>query len=254
MLKKSCSTFILMLAYLGCLPASHAQPETRVYKMPETLLQKLKTETGQRQRGECEQKKRELFSSHFYALDNKLLLLIDLPDYFCNSGSFIPVTVDSQGHWEAGNVIESLPTELLTDTAHQLWLVSHWEIEAVVPLLHHSIDGVHWQEISLPKERKIDCCFEYIKQICINASQIQLKFTGLDDSPVEYWRTTVNDSLKATPVWQKLPPQQLNNQQQCQSTPLSNGDWKRKPSANASEIQFQSAMQHISVIIPHWLK
>lgn len=245
------SSSLLLLASLAYLSASCAQANSKVYKMPQTLVQKLKTETEQRQRGECEQQHLELFSDHFYALsDGKLLLLIGLPDYFCHSGSFMPVTIDNQGHWNTGAVIESLPTELLTDKARRLWLVSHWEIEGVFPFLHHSTDGSHWQEISLPKPQNIDCCFQYLKQVCVVEAQIQLKFTGIDDTPVEYWGTTVSDSLTSTPHWQKLAPQQLKNDKLCQINPLTNGDWQRTLTADGNEVRFQSAIQGITVIIP----
>lgn len=240
---------LLMLLNLLCLPALYAQPKVQVYKMPADLVNRLKAETGQRLRGECEQKKREVGSNQFYALDNgKLLLLIGLPDYFCNASSFMPVTVDKLGHWNAGAVLENYPTFLLTDSNQQLWLTSHWEIEGVYPVLHHSVDGVTWQEISLPKERKIDCCFQYLKQVCLNNSQIQLKFTGIDDTPVEYWATSITDSLKPVPDWKKVNPQQ------CQATAITSGDWQRKTSANGADISFESTAQGFKVVIPRWLK
>lgn len=242
---------VLAWAGLGSVPISYAQPAAVIYKMPKTLLKRLKAETEQRYRGECEQK-RSLDSDDFYALaDGKLLFFIGLPDYFCNASSFMPITVDNQGHWESGAVIESHPFLLMTDAARRLWLVSHWENEAVFPLLHYSIDGVHWQEINLPQARKIDCCFEYIKQICLLEPEIQVKFTGIDDTQAEYWAATVSDILKTTPNWQKLTPQQLKNDNQCQTTPLEQADWQRK--TTDTEIRFQSAEQQVSVIIPRWL-
>ena len=240
---------LMLMLNLVCLPVSHARPEGPILKMPATLVNRLKTETEQRQRGECEQNKREFSSHQFYTLNNgKLLILIGLPDYFCNASSFMPVTVDNQGHWEAGAVLESYPTFVLTDSHQQFWLISHWEIEGVYPVLHHSIDGVNWQEISLPKERKFDCCFQYIKQVCFSDAQIQLKFTGIDDTPVEYWATSVSDSLSPVPNWKK------SNLQKCQTTPLTSGDWQRKVSAKATAVRFQSATQRFKVLIPRWLK
>ncbi len=239
---------VFMLLNLLCLPALYAQPKIPVYTMPAALVNRLKAETEQRQRGECEQKQREFGSNHFYALNGKLLLLIALPDYFCNASSFMPVTIDKQGHWDAGAVLENYPTFLLTDSSQQLWLASHWEIEGVYPVLQRSIDGINWQEISLPKERKIDCCFQYLKQVCLNNSQIQLKFTGLDDTPVEYWATSVSNSLKPSPDWKKVSPQH------CQATAVTAADWQRKTSANGAQISFESETQGFKALIPRWLK
>lgn len=240
---------VFILLNLLCSPELYAQPTIPVYQMPAALVNRLKAETAQRQRGECEQKQREFGSHQFYALNNaKLLLLIGLPDYFCNASSFMPVTIDKLGHWETGAVLENYPTFLLTDSRQQLWLTSHWEIEGVYPVLQHSIDGVNWQEVSLPKERHIDCCFQYLKQVCLNNSQIQLKFTGIDDTPVEYWATGVTDSLKSAPDWKKTSPQP------CQATAITTGDWQRKTSANGTGISFESTTQGFKVVIPRWLK
>lgn len=236
----------LMAIVLANLTSIHAHAAT--IKMPKTVLTQLKIATEQRQKGECEQKKLELLSADFYALNNgNLLILIGLPDYFCHASSFMPVTVDKSGHWKVGTVIESYPSLLVSDAQQQLWLVSHFEHEAVFPVLHHSIDGVHWQEINLPKSRHIDCCFEWIKAICITESQLQLKFTGIDNARVEYWQTPISDSLKTTPNWQKMAAQQ------CQMTALTSGDWQRKPATNGTEILFHSATAQVTVSIPKWL-
>lgn len=246
---------LLLLVNLLCLPDIYAQPAIRVYKMPAVLVNRLKTETLQRQRGECEQKNREFNSHSFYALNNnKLLLLLGLPDYFCNASSFMPVVIDSSGNWRAGVVFESYPTFLLSDSSQQLWLASHWEIEGVFPLLHHSLDGVYWQEISLPKERNIDCCFEYIKQVCINKLHIQLKFSGMDDTQTGYWQTSIDDSLKTMPNWQKLDGGKIILPEQCQAIALTGGDWQRTVTKNGEEVSFQSATQGFKVIVPRWLK
>lgn len=239
----------LMGASLLGLPVSYAKPALAVYKMPDDLVKRLHTETAQRQRGECD-KQREFASATFFALNQKLLVLIGLPDYFCHASSFLPVTIDKQGHWQAGAVIESYPTFLLHDNSEQLWLVSHWEIEGVYPLLHHSLDGAHWQEISLPKERQVDCCFEYLKQVCPSDSLLQLKFTDMDEVKAGYWQTTRSESLKAAPNWQKSSPAP----QQCRATSVTIGDWQRQEIAHHAQIQFYSATQGFKVQIPRWLK
>lgn len=245
---------LLLFSGLNYLSLSHAKPPN-VYKMPLFLFEQLRKETEQRRRGECEQKKQALNSTHFYALtDNKLLILIELPDYFCYSSSFMPVTINNQGQWEMSSVIESRPSELLTDTTGQLWLLSYFENEAVFPILHHSIDGKNWQEINLPKSSGIDCCFEYIKQICVKDAKIQLKLTGIDDTQQEYWETTVKDSVTTTPHWQKLAAKYVKNSNLCETKPLTNGNWQRNFSKNNEEVSFKSATIPITITIPAWLK
>jgi hypothetical protein len=240
-LKKN-SYFGLLLLVSVC-----AQAKPLVYSLPQSLQRQLKVATEQRQRGECEQKPAS-FNNTFYALGDKLLLFIGLPDYFCYSRSFMPITVDSKGRWQAGDVIESMPTSLHIDTTQQLWLISHWEVEAIVPFLHHSTDGVHWQEIKLP-QTKIDCCFVSLKQICITPPQLELKLAGVDDTQVENWSTSLTDSLQSTPNWQ--PSNQASKQ--CQTTPLTSGDWQQKISPNGKNIWLESATHHRKIILPRWL-
>lgn len=225
------------------------QAKTQVYTLPKTLQHQLKIETQQRQRGECEQTSVP-FSYTFYTVSDKLVLFIGLPDYFCYSRSFMSITVDKKGHWQAGNVIESSPTSLLTDTKKQLWLISHWEVEAVVPFLHHSTDGVHWQDIKLP-QTTIDCCFVWLKQVCTTPHHIQLKLAGINDAQIQYWSTTLDDSLKATPTWQKSNHQDTN---QCPSTELSSGDWQQKTSPDGKNVWLESATHHIKIVLPRWFK
>ncbi len=246
---------LFVLAGLFFMANGNADPITVVYKMPSNLVARLKAETEQRDRGECEQKKRELISSTFYALSpNKLLILIGIPDYFCHASSFMPVTVDSQGYWQIGTVLESYPSVLLLDESQGLWLVSHWEHEAVFPFLHYSTNGLNWQEINLPKSRQVDCCFEWLKQVCVTDSTVQLKFAGMNDARVEYWQTTINESLKITPRWRKSLLQKIKKTQHCQTVPLGVEDWQRRPAPNGTEIWFYSVKQAFSVVIPRWLE
>jgi hypothetical protein len=246
--------WILLLGSLHCQIALCAEPAVTLYNMPSALRLQLKVETEQRRRGECEQKKLALESTAFYALQNKnLLIFIGLPDYFCGSASFMPVTIDSQGHWSAGAVIESNPSLLLTDAARRLWLVSHFEIEAVFPLLHQSQDGVHWQEITLPKPADIACCFQYLKNVCVTESVLQLKLTGLEDTTVSYWQTPLRTNLPPNPAWQKMSLPPIKKASQCQTVPLTSGDWQRKLSKNSLAIEFHSAAQRMTVIMPRWL-
>jgi hypothetical protein len=256
MQKRLRHAFIAILIFLSGFvvqPLSYAAKTRPVYNMPDSLLKQIRLETEQRSRGECEQRK-ELDSTKFYALNNQLFVLLGLADYFCHSSSFMPITIDKQGHWQAGAVIETQPMELFSDANGQLWMLSYFEHEAVVPYLHHSKDALHWQEISLPKSRQIECCFEYIKQLCLSGDKIGLKFTGIDENPVEYWQTAVANSLTASPSWQKLSLTPAADFQQCENKSLTAGSWQRTLSKNGRQVNFQSPNSAFQVRLPRWLK
>ncbi|MDD2776306.1 MAG: hypothetical protein PHU06_10145 [Gallionella sp.] len=229
--------------------------ETAVYTLPPALQQQLKLATEQLRKAECDEAKLSLSSELFYSLPTgELLILMGLPSYMCHIGSFMPTMVDRQGHWSWGDAIDGYPALLLTDSTRGYWLVSHGEIEGVYPELRHSRDGLHWQEITLPESRNIDCCFEWLKQVCEVDGQIQLQFSGMDDEVTGFWSTTLNDSLTATPHWQKRTPEQVQPATQCQTTPLNQGNWQRKLSPNGKTVRFQSTQQRSTVVIPNWLK
>ncbi|MDD4963843.1 MAG: hypothetical protein PHI11_08000 [Gallionella sp.] len=229
--------------------------ETASYTLPPALQQQLKLATEQLRKAECDEAKLPLSSELFYSLPTgELLILMGLPSYMCQIGSFMPMRVDRQGYWSWGDAIDGYPTLFLTDSTQGYWLVSHGEIEAVYPELRHSRDGLHWQEIVLPESRKIDCCFEWLKQVCEVDGKIQLQFSGMDDEVTGFWSTTLNDSLTSTPHWQKLEPEQVQPTTQCQTTPINHGNWQRKLSENGKTVRFQSKQQRSTVVIPYWLK
>lgn len=253
MLKNLVVVLISLLTSFIFNTASYA--ETASYTLPPALQQQLKLATEQLRKGECEEAKLPLSSELFYSLPTgELLILMGLPSYMCQIGSFMPIVVDRQGHWSWSDALDGYPALLLTDSVHGYWLVSHGEIEGVYPELRHSRDGLHWQDIVLPESRNIDCCFEWLKQVCEVDGQIQLQLSGMDDEVVGYWSTTLNDSLTATPHWQKLTPEQVQPAKQCQATPLNQGNWQRKLSENGKTVRFQSTQQRSTVVIPYWLK
>ncbi len=229
--------------------------ESTIYTLPIALQQQLKLATEQLRKGECDDEKQPLSSELFYSLPTgELLILMGLPSYMCHIGSFMPIMVDHQGHWSWHDAIDGYPALLLTDSTQGYWLVSHGEVEGVYPALRHSRDGLHWQEIVLPESRNIDCCFEWLKQVCEVDGKIQLQFSSMDDEVTGFWSTTLNDSHAATPHWQKLTPEQIQPATQCQTAPLGQGNWQRKPNQQAQSVQFQSTQPGNTILIPLWLK
>ena len=231
--------------------------DRRVYRLPNTILKKItdKMKGGDWGCGENGDKI-EIFSNHFFNLDNnKLLLLLGISEYLCGSNTFIPVTVDYHGKWEYGRFIEGEPTLLVKGSDNALWLNSQWQIEGTYPSLYRSTDGIEWQEVTLPENRNVDCCFEWLTQICFAGQRIRLKFYGDYTNKTEYWVAYVHDILKPIVKWHQLNHVDKHFEKECFFVPVTKGNWIRTESENTAEIRFQ--LKHnrhvLTVIIPKWI-
>lgn len=122
-----------------------------------------------------------LFSREYYEIaPHNLLFFVGLPDYLCDSSnSFVPIVVDVDGNVTWGERMYGEPALVVQDQQQRLWLVTQWAVEASYPLLYRSENGIKWTEIPLPEERDVDCCFEYLNEICFQDEEMRVRFTGL---------------------------------------------------------------------------
>jgi hypothetical protein len=229
--------------------------DRRFSRLPNTILKKITEKMKEGGWGGCGDKgdKIEIFSNHFFNLENnKLLLLLGISDYLCDFNTFIPVTVDYQGKWEEGRFISGEPTWLVKGSDNALWLNSQWQIEGTYPSLYHSKDGTQWQEVTLPENRNVDCCFEWLTQICFDKQQIRLKFYGDYTNKTAYWVAGMPDILKPIPKWHQVTHVEQNTENECSFVPVTKGNWIRTESENTPEIRFQLTQNDhtLTVIIP----
>jgi len=227
----------------------------QLYRLPNSILKKMREKMKGDGWGEYGDKgdKIEIFSNHFFNLENnKLLLLLGISDYLCYSNKFIPVTVDYQGKWEEGKFISGEPTWLVKAPDNALWLNSQWQIEGTYPSLYYSKDGTQWQEITLP-ETRVDCCFEWLTQICFNKPQVRLTFSG--SKKTAYWVANIPDILKPIPKWHQLNHVDKDIENDCSFVSVTKGNWIRTEAENTQEIRFQLKQNdHIlTVIIPKFI-
>lgn len=216
------------------------QAKPNVYTLPQAIEQQIINETAKQLRSACEQPHAPL-NYTVYALDKQLLLFVHLPDEACHSRSVLPIHLN-KSNWQTGEILDSLPSALYQDPNKQLWLISHWESEGVLPYLHSSSDGIHWQNINLPDTKNIDCCFVYLKQLCVTPTELQIKLTGTDDTNNHYW----SQPLK-TNEWHNI-----NALTACSNTEIGFDDWQQTP--HGKHIWLESKKRQLKIILPRWLK
>jgi hypothetical protein len=227
----------------------------RIYGMPSSILQNINQAI---QDGNFSCEKKVLFSRNFFELnDKRLLILVGIPDYFCASNSFMPVTVDDQGKWRAGSIIPGEPSWMLLGPDNALWLAAQWQIEGTFPALYRSMNGVDWNEIKLPENRDVDCCFERLDQICFQQGIIRLKFASAVTGKTACWEAEVDGLAGLGPVWKQIGNTWDGDQETpCPFVPLGQGAWIRKESNKAGGIIFKKSSRYskISVVIPNALE
>jgi hypothetical protein len=240
----------------GCGSNKEAMEEKeRVYSMPSSIWQNIK-QAVQDSDFSCE--KKTLFSRHFFELaDQRLLILIGIPDYLCASNSFLPVAVDDQGQWQTGAITPGEPSLMVVGPDKALWLVAQWQIEGTFPALYRSLNGVDWQEIKLPENRDVDCCFERLDRICFHQGSIRLKFASAVTAKTACWEAGVEGLAGSGPVWRQIANDpDGGNEALCPFVVMGQGGWIRRESDRSSGVIFKKDNRHskFSVVIPSSLE
>jgi len=109
-----------------------------------------------------------------------LLVFVQVPNYQCASSNLaLPVIVDAAGHWRWGRTLEGVVDTIVRAADGALWAISHWVVEAHVPHLWRSADGLTWQEVALPgKENPTSLALSHL---CLTGDAVQIQ---LDDDDV----------------------------------------------------------------------
>ncbi len=238
---------------LGQCCFSNQKVETRVYNMPDSIVQAIGRAV---QDGNFSCAKKTLFSRDYFQLDDeRLLILVGIPDYLCASNSFMPVVADGQGKWLAGPPMPGAPSWIVPGPDDALWLAAQWQVEGTFPALYRSLNGVDWQEIKLPDNRGVDCCFERLERICFHRGAIRLKFAGDATAKTAYWEAGL-EALALPgqePVWKSADAfQEGAGETSCPFVPLGHGSWTRIESEQSSWIYFKKNRMYskISLVIP----
>lgn len=248
--------FILLGIVLSLCPGAGANNgaaarKERIYRLPGSILRNIHQAV---QDGDFSCERKVLFSRHFFELaDGRLLILLGIPDYLCAANSFMPVTVDDRGHWRAGAIMPGEPSLTAVGPDKALWLAAQWQAEGTYPALYRSLNGVDWQEIKLPENRDVDCCFERLERICFQQGRLRLKFASAVTGKTACWETEVERLAGPGPVWKPIVAARDGEQEiPCSYVPLGQGAWTRKESGRARAGIFKKIGRHskITVVVP----
>lgn len=196
---------ILLLTLTLTLFATNSMPKS----IQDQLCQRLAYDDNR-----CENGSAIEYKTHHLMNNGKLLLFVYL-NPLTSVHPYIPVskiavTVDPNGKWEIAqkpNIIEEEINAIYTDPYENLWLLAHWQIEGVYPMLYYSRDGVNWKATILPEKREIDCCFEALEEPHFGINDLTLTFNNMQTSNEaieKSWFTTYNKAMSSYPQWQYI--------------------------------------------------
>ncbi len=231
--------------------------------MPQPCLDQIVLSTTQGMNYGCEQDLPIVVEQFLNHTDEALLLFLQVPDYLCDgSNSFIPIMVTLDGKWQWGQTMPGAPG-LIRQNKNILWLTSQWQVEGSFPILYQSNNGLSWHQVLLPENREVDCCFEYIEQICFYNNMMGLKFHGASENTIKYWqifidsvdRASFKPEKKQLPKWNKMNLKNESGWKKCDSKSLTRGRWSRNEISETSEIIFthKQKNQTTQVRIPKFI-
>jgi hypothetical protein len=238
--------------YLG----KEAEPNHVFYDLPGAVAERIKQEMSHGFSG-CDNKI-ILYSDQFFDMDGKgLLVLLGISDYLCNSNSFIPVKIDTTGKWEFGNFIQGKPSFMIKGPDKGFWLNAQWQIEGTYPSLYRSLDGIDWKKVGLPKNRNVDCCFEWIDRLCFYDDTVFLEFHGDSSGIRQYWECSLLDVFRQRPVWYQRPELPgIITDSQCNPGQSKPHEWERDDSTSSTEVlfkKFDKSLRMVTIVIPKWI-
>jgi hypothetical protein len=251
-MKRLVRLIVLIALCQSCVPEGGTTgAKEKVFRMPGSILQGI----GHAVRdGDSSCDKKTLFSRDFFELaDGRLLILVGIPDYLCASNSFMPVTVDDKGRWLAGAILPGAPSWIIPGPDNGLWLAAQWQVEGTFPALYRSLDGVDWQEIKLPENRDVDCCFEKLERICFRRNAVRLEFASAATGKTAFWEAAVDVIAGTSPAWRRIGAARGDNAEfPCPSVPLGRGSWIRDEADGSGGVAFKKIGRQykISVVIP----
>jgi len=189
------------------------------------------------------------YAGHFMMKSGDLLLFMRLNEHdteaplYPTSTLFLMVDkngkfIKTKGENNVSEVIESVHQ----DSNGEIWIVAHWQIEGVYPIVLHSHDGSVWKAILLPENRKVNCCFERLDKLCFQENSIALTFTDLDNEVVKSWKSTYQSAISSNPTWESVVTVPTNCLKETNSTA-----WSIKKSENT--ITFTHKQTKIDVVL-----
>ena len=181
------------------------------------------------------------YFTHKNLKNGNLLLFLYLnehmPKMYNRPDAVTPVLVNKQGLWLSTvgeNIINEDILSIHQDPHENIWVRAQWHIEGVYPSYFHSKNGINWKQTVLPKNRDVDCCFEFVDKPIFLYDSITLTFQS--DTVKKSWTANYNSAMSSTPLWQavaKAPSSSIET--------IGNESWKMtKTNSNVSFLNIHS--------------
>ena len=124
--------------------------------------------------------------------ENQLFFIMQIPDYLCYPHSVVIVGVNEQQEWQIIEVFEG-DVYGVAAVDQFLLIVSGWAIEGTFPYVLYSDNGINWNNLELPTERKRDCCFDQIERVWQTDEALWVDFYAQGDTPASRWALNLRD-------------------------------------------------------------
>ncbi|MBI5546504.1 MAG: hypothetical protein HY901_21700 [Deltaproteobacteria bacterium] len=187
-------------------------------------------------------------SQHFELSDGRLLLFVQIPDYFCkDSNSAVPVVVSAKGEPRWGLPISGAVTHLARSEDGLLWAATQWQIEGTYPMLFKSIDALAWKEVELPAQRATAGPSETLEALCLSREQLVVHLVDPDGAARESWTRDSSGSRS----WSKEDGGASATTCAAPAPPPTSGRWRRDDSR---EDRFVFIGQKASLSVPKLLR
>ncbi len=190
---------------------------------------------------------------HYFSTNTKdVILLLKISDYLCHqSNSFIPVRISPHGTFEIGTMYSGSPGLLLQQSETSYWMSTQWMIEGTYPELYKSSDGLFWKKVLLPENRNIDCCFEWITDICFSNNSIRVSFRGDTEQTIGSWETIRPSNKKTGLIWNKVPPEKPEaGDIECSKKAVNHVNWQAILVRKMIKLEFDEPSKSSIIILP----
>lgn len=207
--------------------------QTIAHTIPKALEKKLCDQLANNT-NRCDNGSTINYHSHLNLNNGKLLVFVYLNEHavkiYNRPDAVIPIVIDQEGRWISTigeNIISEDIQSIHQDPHGNIWVRTMWHIEGVYPAYYHSREGINWKQTVLPKDRNVDCCFEYVDKPIFLFNSITLTFRNTDNTKVKSWTANYNSAMSNNPIWQPLDKVLQSNIQN-----IPDNRWKISKSSN----------------------
>ncbi|CAA6824864.1 MAG: Unknown protein [uncultured Sulfurovum sp.] len=181
-----------------------------IHTIPSALQKKLCGQLAN-DSNRCDNGSTLTYHTHSNLNNGNLLIFLYLNNHTTTSynrpHAVIPVIVDRLGRWLSTvgeNIIAEDIIAIHHDPHGNIWVQTQWQIEGVYPAYYHSPNGLNWKQTILPKNRNVDCCFEFVDKPTFLYDSITLTFKNIENKNIKSWTANYHSAMSNNPIWQPI--------------------------------------------------